>query len=143
MATVDATTVLRRFHLEVFSEGNLALIDEICDANWTFYDRSYPQRDWPKGPEGARQLVGLYRTAFPDLRFTIDDEIVEGDKIVQLWTARGTHNGSLMGIPPTGKPAVITGITVVRVANGKITEDWANFDTLGMLQQLGVIPPMG
>lgn len=143
MSAADAKTLNRRFHIEIFSEGNLALIDEICDANWTFHDRSYPQRDWPKGPEGARQLVNLYRTAFPDLSFTIDDEIAEGDKSVLVWTSHGTHNGSLMGIPPTGKPGVISGITVIRATNGKIMEDWVNFDTLGMLQQIGVIPPMG
>ncbi|GAC1361273.1 MAG: hypothetical protein NVSMB38_45010 [Ktedonobacteraceae bacterium] len=143
MSTEDNKVLARRFHEEIFSQGNIALIDEICDASWTFHDRSYPQRDWPRGPEGARQLVNLYRTAFPDIRFTYEDQIAEDDKVVSCWTARGTHKGDLMAIPPTGKQATITGITIMRIANGKITEDWANFDVLGMLQQLGVVPTMG
>jgi len=140
MAIEDNKALAHRFHEEIFSQGNIALIDEICDTNWTFHDRSYPQREWPRGPEGAKQLVNLYRAAFPDLQFTYEDQIAEGDKVVSCWTARGTHKGDLMGIPPTGKQATITGITIMRIANGKIAEDWANFDVFGMLQQLGAIP---
>ena len=143
MSTEENKALTRRFRLEVFSQGNIAAIDEICDANWTYYDPSDPQGNWPHGPQGMRQLVNLYRSAFPDLHFTIEDEVAEGDKVMTRWTARGTHKGELMGIPPTGRQATVTGITINRMANGKIVEDWANFDALGMMQQLGVIPAPG
>src|SRR2546427_1772684 len=142
MSTEQNKALTRRFRLEVFSQGNIAAIDEICDANWTYHDPD-PQGNWPRGPQGMRQLVNLYRSALPDLHFTIEDEVAEGDKVVTRWTARGTHKGELMGIPPTGRQATVTGITINRMANGKIVEDWVNFDALGMMQQLGVIPAPG
>jgi steroid delta-isomerase-like uncharacterized protein len=143
MSTEQNKTLARRFWFEVFSQGNIATIDEICDANWTYHDPSDPKGNWPRGTQGMRQLVNLYRSAFPDLHFTIEDQVAEGDKVVSRWIASGTHKGELMGIPPTGRQASVTGITIHRMANGKIVEDWVNFDTLGMMQQLGVIPAPG
>jgi len=140
MSTEDNKALTRRFRLEVFSQGNFAAIDEICGPDWTYHD---PQGNWPRGSQGMRQLVNFYRSAFPDLHFTIEDEVAEGDKVVQRWTARGTHKGELMGIPPTDRQVTVTGITINRIANGKIVDDWANFDALGMMQQLGVIPAPG
>lgn len=143
MSTEENMSLLRRFHGEVFSEGNLAPIDELCDASWTYHDPSDTSGQWPRGPQGARQLVNVYRAAFPDLRFTVEDEIAAGDKVVQRWTVRGTHKGELMGIPASGKQVVATGITIVRIVNNKIAEDWVNFDLFGMLQQIGAIPTPG
>ena len=85
----------------------------------------------------------MYRSAFPDIQFTIEDLIAEGDKIVTRYTARGTHRGDLQGIPPTGRQVTVTGIIISRFANGKFVEGWLDFDALGMLQQLGVIPAPG
>ena len=143
MSTEENKALARRFRLEVFSQGNIAAIDEICDANWTYHDPSDPQGNWPRGPQGMRQLVNLYRSAFPDLHFTIEEEVAEGDKVVTRWTARGTHKGELMGIPPTGRQATVTGITINRIANGKIVEDWPPSDMMAYLQQVGVSLPMG
>ena len=70
----------------------------------------------------------------------LEDMIAEGDKVAVRFTLRGTHGGDLMGIPPTGKPVAVTGIDINRIADGKIAERWANFDALGLMQQLGVIP---
>ncbi len=98
---------------------------------------------WPRGPEGAKAVVATYRGAFPDVHFTIEDQIVEGDKVVTRWTGQGTNTGSLFGMPPTGKPATVTGIQIDRIAGDKIAKTWVNFDALGMMQQLGVIPSMG
>ena len=94
----------------------------------------------PAGPEGTKQLVTVYRNAFPDLRFTIDEQIAEGDKVVTRWTGYGTHKAELVGIPATGKSSTVTGIAIDRIVNGKIVESWGIFDQFGMLQQLGVIP---
>ena len=85
----------------------------------------------------------LYFTAFPDLHFTIEDQIAEGDRVVTRFTARGTHQGAFIGIPPTGKQGVVTGTGIDRFANGKIVEAWFNSDDLGLLQQLGVVPSPG
>ena len=93
--------------------------------------------------EQYKQLVTMYFSAFPDLHLTIEDQIAEGDKVVTRWTARGTHQGPFMGIPPTGKRAVVTGIAIDRFANGKFVENWNNGDDLGLLQQLGVVPVPG
>jgi len=90
-----------------------------------------------------KQFVSMYLTAYPDTHFTIEDQIAEGDTVVTRWTARGTHKGPLMGIPPTGKQVTVTGISIGRVVNGKTVEGWSNYDTLGMMQQLGVVPAPG
>jgi len=89
-----------------------------------------------------QSAVALF-AAFPDLSLTADDVIVEGDKAVKVWTVKATHKGEWLGIPATGKEIVVTGTNVFRIANGKIVECWAQMDSLGMMQQLGVIPPMG
>ena len=83
------------------------------------------------------------RTAFPDLNVKVEDQLAEGDKVATRWTTTGTHQGEFAGIPPTGKQGGVTGTTIARVVGGKIVEERSNWDTLGLLQQLGVIPPMG
>jgi predicted ester cyclase len=83
----------------------------------------------------------MYYAAFPDLRFTVEDQVAEGDKVVTRWSSEGTHKGELMGIAPTGKHAAgVTGISIDRYLDGKFVEGWANWDTLGLMQKLGVIP---
>jgi len=97
----------------------------------------------PPGTAGIKQFISIYRTAYPDTHFTVEDQVAEGDKVATRWTATGTHRGELMGIAPTGKRVTVTGIAITRVTNGKIVETWNNFDALGQLQQLGVIPVPG
>ena len=93
--------------------------------------------------EQIKQSAAAVFAAFPDFHLTADAVIVEGDIAVKRWTARGTHTGDWMGIPVTGKAVVTTGINILRIVNGKIVECWAESDALGLMQQLGVIPPMG
>ena len=139
MLTETNKTVSRRFLEEVFNKGKLNVLDEIIAKD---HVNSGPGTlpGLPAGPEGTKQLVTVYRNAFPDIRFTIDEQIAEGDKVVTRWTGYGTHKGELAGIPPTGRSATTTGIGVDRIVNGKIVESWGLFDQFGMLQQLGVIP---
>lgn len=125
--------------VEVLNRGNLALLDELIAPSIVSHDASTTMQ----GLEAYKQFVSVYLTAFPDLHFTIEEQIAEGDKTVTRWTARGTHRGELMGIPPTGKQVTGTGITIIRWANGKAEEAWLNSDGLGLLQQLGVVPAMG
>ena len=91
----------------------------------------------------VKQAAAAVFAAFPDFNLTADAIIAEGDKAVKLWTVRGTHKAEYMGIPATGKEIVVTGCNVFRIVGDKVAECWAHTDSLGMLQQLGVIPPMG
>jgi steroid delta-isomerase-like uncharacterized protein len=130
----------RRYLEEVWNGGNLALADELIAADYVYHTPVPPE---VHGPEGVKQLVSMYRAAYPDLHFTAEDVIAEGDQVVTRWTSRSTHQGELMGIPATGKRVTTSGINIVRFETAKIAEEWTNWDALGMLQQLGVIPPMG
>jgi steroid delta-isomerase-like uncharacterized protein len=134
-------TLSRRSIDEVWNQGKLAVIDELVAANATFNDPSVPGGKFT-GPEGMRQFLQVYRGAFPDLRITINDQIAEGDKVVTRWTATGTHKGQFMGIAATDKRATVTGVAIERYQGGQVAESWANYDMLGMLQQLGVVPSL-
>ncbi|HLJ32459.1 MAG TPA: ester cyclase [Ktedonobacteraceae bacterium] len=129
----------RRFVEEVWSQGNMSAVDEVLANNYILHDPSRTIH----GPEGFKQFVSMFRSAFPDLHMTIEDQIAEGDKLVRRFKVHGTHQGELQDIPPTGKQVTVSGILISRYENGKLAEDWSNFDALGMLQQLGVIPAMG
>ena len=129
----------RRLLEEVWSKGNFAVIDDLVDANHVNHDPNAAQL--PPGREGMKQFAMAYRSAFPDLSMTVEDQVAEGDKVVTRWCARGTHKGALPGLPATGKSATVTGIGIDRIVNGKIVESWGNWDQFGMLRQLGAIPP--
>jgi steroid delta-isomerase-like uncharacterized protein len=131
--------IVRRLGVEPW-EGNIGVIDELVAADYVGHDPSQPED--MRGPEGVRQFVTTYLTAFPDGKITIDDQLAEGDLVTSRWTGRGIHQGDLMGIPPTGKQVTVTGITISRVKDGKVVEEWTNWDTLGLLQQVGVVPEM-
>jgi steroid delta-isomerase-like uncharacterized protein len=131
----------RRGIEEVFNQGKLNVVDELVASNATYHDANVPGGKFT-GPEGVKQFVQIYRTAFPDLKITIEDQVAEGDKVVTRWSATGTHKGDLMSIPATNKPATVTGTDIERYQNGKVVESWASYDMFGMLQQLGVVPSM-
>ena len=142
MSTEQNKAIARRFLEEVFGQGKLAVVDEIVAPDHVDHGPS-TLPGMPTGPEGSKMVVTIYRNAFPDIHFTIDEQIAEGDKVVTRWTGRGTHKGELAGIPATGKSATVTGMGVDRIVNGKIVESWGIFDQFGMMQQLGVIPAAG
>ena len=91
------------------------------------------------GIEGLTQFVSMIRSAIPDLRITIEDDMAEGDKVVTRWIGQGTHQGELMGIAPTGNQVTMTGITMHRIEDTKIVEEWSNWDALGVMQQIGAV----
>jgi steroid delta-isomerase-like uncharacterized protein len=132
--------ITRRDWEETWNQGNLDLIDELQAVDYVGH---FLPPGLPTGREGYRQFVQVFRAAIPDIHITIEDLIAEGDKVVTRFTARGTHQGELMGIPPTGKAVEVTGISIYRFAKGQIVEDWAEYDQLGMLTQMGVVPPPG
>ncbi len=140
MATEENKAISRRILDELWNKGNLDIIDELFASD-------YVNHNAPPGltpdREGFRQFVTMYRSAFPDVQMTIVDQIAEGDKVADRFIAQGPHTGELMGIPPTGKRSTVTGIIIGRYAGGKTVEVWSEFDQLGMLQQLGVVPTPG
>jgi len=140
MSTEENKAIIRRNWEEAFNKGNLAVADEIMAPNYIYHG---PGGQELKGPEGFKQLVTMFRTAFPDLRATVEDMFAEGDKVAHRATIRGTHKGDLMGIAPTGKQVTVSATVISRFAGGKEVEAWANIDMLAMYQQLGVAPPGG
>jgi steroid delta-isomerase-like uncharacterized protein len=137
MSAEDNKTLVRRVYEEIINKGNLNLADEAFASDYVYRSPGSPEL---RGPEGFKQLITMYRNAFPDLHLDLDNLIAEGDTVVSRWTARGTHKGELMGIPPTGKQVTVTGVVISRFAGGKAVEDWELVDSLGMMQQLGAIP---
>ena len=131
--------IARRWVEELWSLGHAKVADEIISADYRVHDPGTPTR--AGGVEGEKNAVAMYRQVFPDLRFTIEDLIASGDQVVICHTAHGTHRGDLMSIPPTGREVAVAGISILRVAGGKIVELRIVWDKWGMLHQLGVIPP--
>ncbi len=139
MSAEENKAIFRRYIEEVSNEGNLELADEIFDRYIAHQsDGSTEER----GPEDVKRFMGEFRQAFPDFRSVIEDQVAEGDKVVTRWRATGTHQSEFRGIAPTGNRMEVTGIGIFRFSEeGKVVESWDNIDQLGMMQQLGVIPP--
>ena len=132
---------VRRLFEEVWNKGNVAVADELFAPTYTHHNSSTP--DVGRGPESEKKRATLYRNAFSDMRLTIEDLVADGETVVARWSCRGTHKGELNGIAPTGKQVNMTGISIARFTNGKMTEGFVNWDALGLMQQLGVVPELG
>jgi steroid delta-isomerase-like uncharacterized protein len=137
MSTEDNKAIVRRVYEEIINKGNLNVADEMFTSDYVYRSPGSPEF---RGPDGFKQLVTMYRSAFPDLHLNLDELVAEGDTVVSRWTGGGTHRGELMGIPPTGKQVTVMGVVISRFSGGKAVEDWELLDTFGMLQQLGAIP---
>ncbi len=118
---------------EILNKGNLDAFEELCAPNFVKHAIP-PSPDY--GIEGSKQSVLMLRKAFPDIKYTVEDMIEDGDKLVARWSAKGTHKGEFMGIPPTGKQVAFTGIEIIRVEDGKAVEEWEELDRAGLMQQL-------
>ena len=125
---------------EAFSTGDLSTFDELISPQFVEHN---PAPGQGSGPEGMKQLAAMFRIAFPDLQLTIEDLIAEGDKVVGRITARGTHRGEFLGAAPTNKVVTMQEIHIGRFSDGKMVEHWGLEDSLGLMQQLGLIPDMG
>jgi predicted ester cyclase len=134
--TTETFKMVERLPLEVFNQDKFALIDEILAPN---YVEHTPAPGFAPTREGFKETAVALKKAFPDLRYTIEDSLESGDRIVHRLTAKGTMRGDFMGVRATGKPATWTEIHIGRVANGRLTDHWGVIDQLGMLVQLGVI----
>ena len=135
MSTEANKALVCRF-VEAFNTGDLDGVTAAFAPDAVVHNSGAPD---PLNLEGFRQLAAVFLAAFPDGKHTIDDMIVEGDKVVTRITYRGAHTGDLMGIPPTGKHVTTSAMTIDQIAGGKIVETWRLFDQMGMMQQLGVM----
>ena len=136
MSTEENKDIVDRFWDEVWNKRNFDIADELLPDNVIVHNFGTVI----EGREAWRQTMIPFFTGFPDLNLTVEFTITEEDKVAIRWTAAGTHNGEFRGIPPSGKPIKIAGVALYRVAGSKIVEGWSQPDTLGLLQQIGVIP---
>jgi steroid delta-isomerase-like uncharacterized protein len=139
MSTEENKAIVRRFYEEI-DKGNLAAMDELVAED--YINHSPPPFPAPPAREGLKIAFKIFWDATPGYH-QIEDMIAEGDKVVTRLTAYGTHVGEMAGIPPTGHKLTMTAIAIHRIADGKIVEHWSDKDTLGLMQQLGVIPAPG
>jgi steroid delta-isomerase-like uncharacterized protein len=135
MSATNNNLLADRVWEEVWHQGDLERIDELFAPDFVRHD---PGGREIHGPEENRQFIKGLRAAFPDLHFTVLDQIVEGDKVAVRYRFQGTHLGDFQGVPPTRKQVAYSGILIYRIANGKIAEQWTEIDLLGFLKQLGV-----
>ena len=129
---------LRRMLDQTFNQGNLSIVDELISSSAVIH---IPGWDLTPNRLGLKQMIANLRAAFPNLQCTIEDEIGQGDKLAAHWTVRGTHEGTFYGNLPTGRTVEVPGFNFARIAAGQIVENWVFMDQMGMLQQLGIVPP--
>jgi predicted ester cyclase len=131
----QANKTLIRSYLDLYNGGSLAIADEIIDGDFV----DHVHEDLPPGPQSVKDLVASVHAAFPDVRFSVEDVVAEGDLVAIRWTMRGTHQGPFAGVGPTSREVVLTGMDFVRIRDGKFAELWSNQDTLGLLLALGAV----
>ena len=129
--------VVRKVLEEVWNGKKHDRIDEFYATDFVNVDPSSPE---VKNLEQFKQYIAELNAGFPDQQVTIDDLVAEGDKVVKQWSAKATHTGDFMGIPPTNKKTSMSGITIYRIVDGKVKECVWGYDTYGFMVQLGVIP---
>ena len=140
MLTEDNKATVRRFFDVMLNKANTDVADELFAADAVDH-AAFPGQ--VAGREGFKQAVRMVHSAFPDIHYTAEDMIAEGDRVATRWSLRGTHAGEFLGIPPSGNRVTVTGINILRFAGGQIVECWETWDQLGLRQQLGLLPVPG
>jgi predicted ester cyclase len=138
VSTVQGKSIIRRVFEEAFNQGNLAILDELVAPTGVSHHLSWGT---PANRTGLKQLIAMFRTAFPDLLCTIEDEIIHGDKIAAHWTMCGTHKGMFLGNSPTSRSISVKGLIYAHIENDQVIENYILIDQMGILQQLGLVPP--
>ena len=138
MSTEQNKALIHRIFEEGMNQNKMGVIDELIASNYVNHDLPTPA----PGAEGFKMVVGMFRTAFPDIHITIEDSLAEGDKVMTRGNFAGTHQGAFMNIPPTGKKVTVKYLDVWRIdEHGKAAENWVQMDIMGLMVQLGVVPP--
>ena len=140
MANEQNEAVVRRT-FDAFNTGDTSAAEELIAADGVAHDPAQPEE--AHGPAGFKQTIEIYRGAFPDLEFTIDEIFSDGEMVCTRWSTTGTHDGDLMGISATGNSIATTGISIDRVVDGKVAESWVQWDNMGLLQQIGAFEAAG
>ena len=135
MAT-DTKQIARRFMDECWSQGKLESIGELVSDNCRIHDPVFPALT--SGADNLKRHIGMCKKGFPDLKFSIDDTIAERNEVVHHWTAQGTHKAEFLGMQPTNRKATVTGTSIYRIEGGKIVEQWADWNLMSLMEQLGV-----
>jgi len=132
--------ISKRVYEEVWAKGNMAVVDELFADDYVNHNQP---PNLPGGKEGFKMLAGGYISAFPNMSMVVEEILADGDRVVTRWVSTGKHKGEFNGIPATGKDVRVTGISIDRIAGGKVAESWGEFDLAGLLMQLGAVPPPG
>ena len=140
MSEQDNIAVIRRFIEEVINHGHLEAADEIVEEHFVELDPLPGQR---QGREGLKEVIAMMRAAFPDMHWVANESIAAGEKVVTRFTWTGTHRSTFLGIPATGKSVTVKGVVIDRLSGGKMADSRILMDSLGMMQQLGVVPMPG
>jgi len=140
-STHENAALIRRFYEEIFNLGHLDAADELVASDFVDHIPSPLPGQPTQGSKAVKWFASTYRSAFPDLRVSIDDLMTADDRVITRVTWRGTHKGQLLGTDPTGKKVGIVGLDISRVSRGRLAEHWGQIDVLGMLSQLGFLPP--
>lgn len=130
--------LIRRFVAEVMNGRDAEAAAEIVADDYMTHHPAFP--DGVRGPEGLMQLLGMFRSAFPDLSYHIDDLFATADRATLRWTAKATHKGPFMHVPATGRPIQVSGIDIFQIRDGQIVASWVSSDLLGLLHQIGGLP---
>jgi steroid delta-isomerase-like uncharacterized protein len=130
---------VRRFMEEAFGQGKTEVVDEVVDTDFVCWDPNSETGEI-RGAETIKGEVGYFHSAFPDFFWTVEDQVAEGDKVTPRYTLGGTHQGEFFGVPASGKRVEISGINIDRLEGGKLVEEWASYDLLGGLSQIGALP---
>ncbi len=137
MSTNDNKGVIMTFIEEVINQGRLERADDLVVEDFVELD---PLPGQAQGREGLKEVIGQIRSAFPDIRWTVDEMVAEGDKVFSRFTWSGTHEGAFLGVPATGRRITVKGMVIDRLVSGKMADSRILMDTLGMMQQLGAAP---
>jgi steroid delta-isomerase-like uncharacterized protein len=126
--------LVQQFVEEFWNRGDLAAADDLMTREAVIHEPVTGT------PEDLKAVATMIRSAFPDWHSSVEEMLVDGDRVVERWTGRGTHRGEFQGIPPTGNRVAVPGVVFYRIADGKIAEFRGQFDRMSLMQQLGVIP---
>lgn len=137
MPTEENKKIAHRIREEIVNQGKMEVADELIADNYVWHG---PGGLTANGPEGFKNVISGFRSAFPDLKIIVNEELAEGDFVVFHYTTTGTHKGEFSGIPPTGKQVKFSGIILRRIVDGKLLEDWDMYDSPTFMKQLGVAP---
>ena len=142
MAAEENKAKMRRLLEEAFGQGNVDVVDEVLDPDFVCYDPNSETGEI-RGADTIKGEIEYFRSAIPDLTYTIEVQIAEGEKVVSRYTVSGTHQGEFFGVAPTGERITMSGISIDRFEGGKIVEEWPEYDLLGVMRQIGAVLAAG